>query len=107
MTRSGTQVGRRARTGPLEAFAGTDHKRIALAAGGTAFGFFLLAGLLAMLMRSELASPGMQVVSENTYNQVFTIHGSTMFYLFATPASLAIGIYLVPLQIGSTGIQWP
>ena len=97
----------RRRTGPIEAFAGIDHKRIAIAAGGTAFAFFLLAGLLAMLMRAELASPGMQVVSENAYNQVFTIHGSTMFYLFATPASLAIGLYLVPLQIGATGIQWP
>jgi len=97
----------RRRTGPIEAFAGTDHKRIGLAAGGVGFAFFLLAGLLAMLMRAELAGPGMQVVSENTYNQVFTIHGSTMFYLFATPASLAIGIYLVPLQIGATGIQWP
>lgn len=106
-TRSAAPVHPAPRTGPVEAFAGIDHKRVALAAGGTAFAFFLLAGLLAMVMRAELTEPGMQVVSTDTYNQVFTIHGSTMFYLFATPASLAIGLYLSPLQIGARGLQWP
>ncbi len=49
----------------------------------------------------------MQVVSENTYNQLFTMHGSTMFFLFAAPVSLGVGIYMVPLQIGAAGIVWP
>jgi cytochrome c oxidase subunit 1 len=85
----------------------TDHKHLGLLTFGTSLVFFLLSGLLAMVMRAELAAPGMQVVSEDTYNQLFTIHGSTMFYLFAVPMVLGAGMYLVPLQIGASGIVWP
>jgi cytochrome c oxidase subunit I len=91
----------------LDLLASTDHKRVGLATGLTAFAFFLLAGLLAMLMRTELAAPGLQVVSEDTYNQVFTIHGSTMLFLFAPSAALALGVYFVPLMVGAAEIQWP
>jgi cytochrome c oxidase subunit 1 len=93
--------------GLLPAFASTDHKAIGAGLFTTGFGFFLAAGVLALLMRSELAQPGLQVVSTEGYNQLFTIHGSTMFYLFATPVSLASGIYLVPLQIGAGRMLWP
>ncbi|HWC28351.1 MAG TPA: cbb3-type cytochrome c oxidase subunit I [Solirubrobacteraceae bacterium] len=85
----------------------TDHKHVGLLVFLASFAFFVLGGLLAMLMRAELAAPGMQVVSEDTYNQVFTIHGSTMFYLFGAPMVLGAGLYLVPLQIGASAIQWP
>jgi cytochrome c oxidase subunit 1 len=85
----------------LESLAGTDHRRIGLGVGGVAFGFFLAGGVLAVLMRTELAEPGLQVVSLSTYNALFTMHGSTMIYLFVTPVALAMGIYLVPLQVGS------
>src|SRR3954462_1952170 len=88
----------------LETFAGTDHKRIGLGVGAIAFGFFLAGGVLALLMRTELASPGLQLVSLNTYNALFTMHGSTMIYLFVTPVALAMGLYLVPLQVGSSGL---
>jgi hypothetical protein len=88
----------------LETFAGTDHKRIGLGVGAIAFGFFLAGGVLAMLMRTELAEPGLQVVSLSTYNALFTMHGSTMIYLFVTPVALALGLYLVPLQVGASGL---
>jgi cytochrome c oxidase subunit 1 len=88
----------------LETFAGTDHKRIGLGVGAIAFGFFLAGGVLAMLMRTELAEPGLQVVSLSTYNALFTMHGSTMIYLFVTPVALALGLYLAPLQIGASNL---
>ena len=68
---------------------GTDHKGVALRLGTAAFGFFLAGGVLALLMRAELAQPGMQVTSRGGYDQFFSMHGSTMIYLFVTPAALA------------------
>jgi cytochrome c oxidase subunit 1 len=58
-------------------------------------------------MRAELAAPGLQVVSDETYNQLFTIHGSTMFYLFASPMAMGLGLYFVPLQVGAAQVMWP
>src|SRR5204863_8344478 len=59
------------------------------------------------LMRTELAEPGMQVVSRNTYNQLFTMHGSLMIYVAITPLALALGAYLAPLQVGAAEIFAP
>jgi cytochrome c oxidase subunit 1 len=96
------------RTRPLaEAVLDTDHKRIGAATVVTALGFFFVGGLLALLMRTELTAPGMQVVDQETYNQLFTMHGSTMFFLFAAPVAVGVGIYMLPLQIGAAGIVWP
>ncbi len=83
----------------------TDHKRLGMGIGVTAFGFFIAGGVLALLMRLELAQPGMQIVSKNAYNELFTMHGSTMIYLFVTPVALAMAVYLVPLQIGANEIS--
>jgi cytochrome c oxidase subunit I len=89
----------------LHALAGTtDHKRLAALVAATATGFFLAGGVLALLMRPELAQPGLQVMSSDTYNQLFSIHGSTMIYLFVTPVALALGLYAVPLQVGASGL---
>ena len=93
--------------GLVGALAGTDHKAIGRGMFVTGFGFFLAAGVLALLMRAELLEPGMQIVTRQGYNELFTIHGSTMFYLFATPVAMALGVYLVPLQIGAERVQWP
>src|SRR3954464_1608584 len=93
----------------LETLAGTDHRRIGLTTGAVAFFFFLAGGVLALLMRTELAQPGLQVLSLSSYNALFTMHGSTMIYLFVTPVALAMGIYLVPLQVGASdlaGSRW-
>jgi cytochrome c oxidase subunit 1 len=95
-----------AETAPA-AWAGTDHKRVAAQLLAAAGGFFLLSGAAALLMRSELAVPGLQIVSTSEYDQAFTLHGSGMVYLVMTPVALALGVYLVPLQVGAPDLAWP
>jgi len=95
------------RRGLLAWIATTDHKRIALRMLAVSFAFFLAGGVLALLMRSELADPGLQLVSRDTYNQLFTMHGSTMIFLVLFPAALALGVYMVPLQVGAAEIAGP
>src|SRR5204862_3530333 len=64
-------------------------------------------GVLAMLIRSELAFPGQQLVSEETYNQLFTMHGTIMLLLFATPLFFGFANVMMPLQIGSPDVAFP
>jgi cytochrome c oxidase subunit 1 len=85
----------------------TDHKRIGILYIVTAFGFMGVAGLLAELMRAELAQPGLQFVDPNTYAQLFTIHGTLMMLFFAGPLAIGFGNYLVPLQIGAADMAFP
>jgi cytochrome c oxidase subunit 1 len=85
----------------------TDAKQIGLLYLVTSFGFFLAAGLMAMLMRAELARPGMQFLSPEQYNQLFTMHGTIMMLLFATPLVFGFANYLVPLQIGAPDVAFP
>jgi cytochrome c oxidase subunit 1 len=85
----------------------TDHKVIGNLYLVTSFGFFLAAGLMAMLMRAELARPGMQVVSHDQYNQLFTIHGTIMMLLFATPTFAGFANAIMPLQIGAPDVAFP
>jgi cytochrome c oxidase subunit 1 len=87
--------------------AGTDHKVTARRIVGAALLFFLAGGVMAVVMRTELAAPGLQVVSTESYNALFTMHGSTMIYLFVTPFALALGLYFVPLQVGAADTAWP
>jgi cytochrome c oxidase subunit I len=94
-------------SGWVGAATSTDHKRIGLNLGLCSLGFFLLGGVFALLMRSQIAQPNEHFVSDNAYNQLFTMHGSTMIYLFVTPMAIALAIYLVPLQIGATGMAAP
>ncbi|MGI8660221.1 MAG: cytochrome c oxidase subunit I [Thermoleophilaceae bacterium] len=94
----------RPQRGVLALLASTDHKLVGLRVALTAGAFFLAAGVLALLMRSELAEPGLQVVSHSGYNQLFTIHGSTMIFLVVIPVALALCVYMVPLQIGAAAI---
>ncbi|MFL5892981.1 MAG: cbb3-type cytochrome c oxidase subunit I [Solirubrobacterales bacterium] len=95
------------RAGPVEWILATDHKRTAARIAVAAFVFFIASGVLALLMRSELAQPGLQIVSTDTYNQLFTMHGSGMIYLVVTPLALAVGLYFVPLQIGAADVVAP
>ena len=78
----------------------TDHKLIGKLYLVTSFAWFLVGGLMAMLMRSELAYPGQQVVNEELYNQLFTMHGTIMLLLFATPLFFGFANVIMPLQIG-------
>jgi cytochrome c oxidase subunit I+III len=84
-----------------------DHKSIGRRSIVTAFAFFTLAGLLAVLMRIQLSRPDNDFLSPDLYNQVFTVHGTTMMFLFAVPVMLAYGIYLVPLMVGARAIALP
>jgi cytochrome c oxidase subunit 1 len=93
--------------GALGWLASTDHKRTAAKVAVASFFFFGLSGLLALMMRAELAQPGLQFVSDNAYDELFTMHGSGMIYLFLTPAALGLGLYFVPLQVGAADVAAP
>jgi len=93
--------------GLLGSLTGTDHKVVAVRTLATSLVFFLAGGVMALLMRTELSQPGLQVVSAESYNALFTMHGSTMIYLFVTPFALALGLYFVPLQLGAAEIAGP
>jgi cytochrome c oxidase subunit I len=85
----------------------TDHKAIGILYLVTSFALFALAGLMAEFMRAELAQPGLQIVDTTTYNELFTMHGTIMLLLFATPAGIGFANYLVPLQIGAADMAFP
>lgn len=81
-----------------------DHKSIGKRFILTAFAFFILGGILAILMRVQLARPENNILGPDLYNQIFTMHGSTMMFLFAVPVMDAMAIYLIPLMVGTRGI---
>ena len=85
----------------------TDAKQIGIMYMVTSFVYFLAGGLMALIMRAELAQPGMQFLSPEQYNQLFTIHGTVMLLLFATPILFAFANYIVPLQIGAPDVSFP
>ncbi|WP_426954389.1 cytochrome c oxidase subunit I [Muricoccus radiodurans] len=88
-------------------FSTVDHKAIARRYMVTAFAFLALGGVLAVLMRLQLAQPEARLLSADLYNQIFTVHGSTMMFLFAVPVMEAVGVYLVPLMVGTRNIAFP
>ena len=85
----------------------TDHKKIGHLYLITSFGFLLVGGVLAMLIRVELLQPGIQLLSNEQYNQSFTLHGTIMLLLFATPTFAGFANEIVPLQIGSPDVAFP
>jgi cytochrome c oxidase subunit 1 len=85
----------------------TDHKLIGQLYLITSFAFFLVGGLMAMVMRAELAHPGQQIVDDEVYNQLFTMHGTIMLLLFATPLFIGFANCIMPLQIGSPDVAFP
>ncbi|MFA3879471.1 cbb3-type cytochrome c oxidase subunit I [Streptomyces sp. MMCC 100] len=104
----GTAVGRPVAPGGwLGWVTSTDHQRIGLLTIGTSLVLFVLVGILALIMRAQLARPEQDLVGVDTYNQLFTIHGSGMIYMVLTPFAIGMGVYLVPLQIGAPGIAMP
>ncbi|TAK71043.1 MAG: cytochrome c oxidase subunit I [Actinomycetota bacterium] len=85
----------------------TDHKTIGYLYLITSFVFFLLGGILALGIRAELAQPGLQFFSAEQYNQLFTMHGSIMLLLFATPLFIGFTNVIMPLQIGAPDVAFP
>src|SRR5690606_7872878 len=73
----------------------------------TTFFFFIFGGILALIIRAELAQPGTQLVGDETYNQLFTMHGTIMLLMFATPLFFAFGNMIMPLQIGAPDVAFP
>lgn len=74
---------------------------------GTTFLFFLMAGVLALLMRAQLAAPLLEILPQGTYNQVFTMHGTVMMFLFAVPAVEAAGVLLLPQMLSARDLPFP
>jgi cytochrome c oxidase subunit 1 len=97
----------RPRGGLVEWVTTTDHKRIGVLYMVTAFAFFLLGGVMALLMRTELAEPGRQLLTPQAYNQLFTVHGTIMIFLFVAPFALGLGNYLLPIQVGAPEMAFP
>ncbi len=85
----------------------TDHKKIGIMYLINSFLFFFLGGLLALGVRVELAQPGLQIVTDQTYNEVFTMHATFMIFLFVIPMLAGFGNYIVPLQIGAPDMAFP
>jgi cytochrome c oxidase subunit 1 len=96
-----------ASTGLASWLTTVDHKRIGILYGVTAFVFFLLGGIEALLIRVQLAQPNGTFVDADTYNQLFTMHGVTMIFLVVMPLSAAFFNYLIPLQIGARDVAFP
>ncbi|HEY3357640.1 MAG TPA: cytochrome c oxidase subunit I [Polyangia bacterium] len=93
--------------GLLAWVATVDHKRIGILYLWAAFGFFVLGGVEALLMRVQLATPRATFLTPGAYNQIFTMHGTTMVFLVVVPALLGFGAYLVPLMIGARDMAFP
>ncbi|MCP8940876.1 cytochrome c oxidase subunit I [Alsobacter sp. SYSU M60028] len=95
------------RPGLMGALTAVDHKIIGRRYIVTAFMFLCLAGLAAVVMRVQLARPESRVVGPDLYDQLFTMHGTTMMFLFAVPVMEAFAVYLVPLMVGTRNIAFP
>ena len=85
----------------------TDHKIIGHLYLITSFGFFLIGGLMAMVMRAQLMGPDNHIVSDQVYNELFTMHGAIMLLLFATPLFIGLANEIMPLQIGAPDVAFP
>src|SRR5213076_2415103 len=85
----------------------TDHKVIGVQYLVTTIFFFIAAGLTAMIMRAELARPGMQYVGNQVFNELFSVHAALMIFLFIIPAFAGLGNYVIPLMIGAPDMAFP
>jgi cytochrome c oxidase subunit 1 len=92
--------------GLVDWLTSVDHKKIGVLYIFTSVAIFLLGGILALLVRLELGGPG-RMLSEQAYNELFTMHGTLMIFLFAAQASTGLANYLVPLQIGAADVAFP
>ena len=91
----------------LRRLTAVNNTSIGLLYMGAALLFFLLAGVLALLMRTQLAVGDNRFLSQETYNQIFTVHGTTMMFLFAVPAVEALGVILLPQMLAARDLPFP
>jgi cytochrome c oxidase subunit 1 len=102
-----TPTGIRSRSSVFAWITTTDHKKIGIMYVINSFIFFFIGGLLALGVRAELAEPGLQFVTAQTYNELFTMHATFMIFLFVIPMLVGFGNYIVPLQIGAPDMAFP
>ena len=109
MTRRREGILRRptAMTGFSSWFTTIDHKKIGILYGATAFVFFIVGGVEALLIRAQLAQPDSTLLNAEQYNQIFTMHGITMIFLFVMPMAAAFFNYFIPLMIGARDVAFP
>src|SRR5437867_5951193 len=105
--RARAAAGHGEKTGLWSWLTTVDHKRIGILYGGTAFFFFLMAGIEALLLRIQLGSPYNTFLAADTYNQLFTMHGTTMIFLAIMPLSAMFFNFMIPLQIGARDVAFP
>ena len=84
-----------------------DHKKIGIMYGVVAMVFFFVGGFEALLIRAQLAQPDGTILSADKYNQMFTMHATTMVFLFVMPMAAAFANYMMPLQIGARDVAFP
>ncbi len=94
-------------TGVMAWLTTVDHKKIGILYVITTFSFFVAGVILAQVLRLETSTPGEQLVNASQYNQLFTMHGSTMIFLFVIPMLAGLANYVVPLQIGARDMAFP
>jgi cytochrome c oxidase subunit 1 len=85
----------------------TNHKQIGIIYIATTFFFFVVAGILALLIRLQLSQPDQTILTPHAYNQIFTLHGTAMIFLVIAPFAFGLGNFLVPLQIGAHDMAFP
>ena len=93
--------------GKLLWIASTDHKQLGIMYLWLALFFFVIGGLEAMAIRAQLALPDNDLISPELYNQIFTMHGTTMIFLVLMPAMIGLATYLIPLMIGANEMAFP
>src|SRR5216683_7636782 len=106
-THAAFMPGVRVRSGVQAWLTTVDHKRIGILYGTTSFAFFLLGGLESLLMRTQLARPDSTFIGPQAYNELFTMHGTTMIFLAVMPLSTAFINFAVPLLIGARDVAFP
>src|SRR5687767_7467719 len=94
-------------TGIFDWLTTVDHKKIGIMYGGASLVFLLIGGFEALLIRTQLAKPENDFIGPELYNQIFTMHGTTMIFLVAMPVAVALFNYIVPLQIGARDVAFP
>jgi cytochrome c oxidase subunit I len=94
-------------SGVMDWLTTIDHKKIGILYGATALVFLVVGGIEAMLLRIQLAKPDNAFLSAEAYNQIFTMHGTTMVFMMGMPMAVALFNYLVPLQIGARDVAFP
>ncbi|MCA9834201.1 MAG: cytochrome c oxidase subunit I [Thermomicrobiales bacterium] len=106
-TVSGAHTGTKKRSGLLDWITTVDHKKIGIMYGVTAIFFLMVGGLEALLIRTQLITSGNGLINEKTYNELFTMHGTTMIFLAVMPLTVAFWNYIMPLQIGARDVAMP